>query len=193
MNFDYIDTDYDMLEGHQERELLFTNLIDKSLREVIEYADTGEGRSDALIITDGHGIILHSNKAWEDLCGFTNDEIQGHSNRFLQGPLSDAKEITEFAASVESGLPTRGKLLNYRKSGDAFMNELSVIPMYDWMYGKDDKSEAIVARDSVYQQTLTPSHFISLLKKTRNRADLPGLTDEERKIRDEHLGHKGPT
>ena len=107
MNLNYLETDNDMLEAHQESELMFTHLIEKSLKQVIEYSDNGRGQNDALIITDGQGVILHTNKAWSRLCGWDNEEIQGRSSEFLQGPLTNKESILEFNASIETGLPTK--------------------------------------------------------------------------------------
>ena len=77
MNLNYLDTNHDMLEAHMESEILFSDLIQKNLEQVIDYADNGFGKRDALIITDGQGVIVHTNEAWSDLCGFTKDDVIG--------------------------------------------------------------------------------------------------------------------
>ena len=77
MNLNYLDTNHDMLEAHMESEILFSELIQKNLEQVIDYADHGFGKRDARIITDGQGVIIHTNDAWSTLCGFTKDEVLG--------------------------------------------------------------------------------------------------------------------
>ena len=75
------------------------------------------------------------------------------------------------------------------------MNELAVIPLYDWLY--DDKHAFNEVNGSasssppdtndlnqIYHDCLQPSHFVALLKKTPNRPDLKPLTAEEILIRD---------
>lgn len=107
--------------------------------------------------------------------------ITGKTNKFLQGPLTNISDLHEFDANIATGLPTRGKILNYRKSGIAFMNEIAVIPVYDWLYSKEGGVNSFA---NVHLEEMSPSHFIALLRKTRNRHDIPRLTEEEIKNRD---------
>lgn len=126
--------------------------MDRGLTEIIEYSDSGLGKRDALIITDGRGYIVHSNLAWEKLCGFSINEIKGKTNRFLQGPLTDEEEIADLNRELQSGLAKKTSVINYRKSGRAFENNITIVPVYSWL--RDDN---IDAADSDNDTTITTS------------------------------------
>lgn len=126
---------------HHDDSSSFYDLIDKGLTEIIEYSNTGHGQKDALIITDGRGYIVHSNQAWENLCGFHIDEIQGKTNEFLQGPLTSPTAITSLNQEVQSGLPVQTQLINYRKSGAAFENKITIIPVYSWLSEQEGENK----------------------------------------------------
>ena len=194
LNLDYTETAADDVHGINENELdsaisgdNFYELIESGLKEVIEYADTGEGKREALIITNGEGIILHSNKAWEALCGFSNDQIKGLDNGFLQGPLSDKKAISELNDKIQTGLPAKASIMNYRLSGVPFLNNFTIVPIYDWLHGdkQSDHSQTSKCNKGTGQvnRSLTPDHFVARLDVTANIPDLPGLTELEKKNR----------
>jgi hypothetical protein len=145
--------------------------------------------------------------------------VVGNTNQFLQGPSTNRDDIIEFNASLATGLPTKTKILNYRKSGDAFINDLSVVPLYDWLYKNNHQqpsNENLVNIDimsgqdintttptvnndadddddimsTIQRQEIHPSHFVALLKKTRNRKDIAPLTAEEIRIRDASMSER---
>ena len=116
--------------GNDDSISSFYDLMDKGLTDIIEYSDAGKGSNDALIVTDGNGVIVHSNRAWEQLCGFHIDEIRGKTNKFLQGPLTCDAKIAALNQSLQSGLAAKTSVINYRKNGNAFDNKLTIIPVY---------------------------------------------------------------
>lgn len=195
LNLDYTETAADDVHGINENELdtvssneNFYDLIECGLQDVMTYADEGNGKKEALLVTDGKGLILHSNKAWESLCGFTNDDIKGLSNSFLQGPLTDKKDIRELNDKIQTGLPASANVINYRKNGAAFVNNFVIVPIYDWLNGggESDYSHGAKASKGTTREnskTLSPDHFVVRLDKTKDRHDLPPLTVEELKNR----------
>lgn len=179
LNLDYTDTAADDVHRINEKELdsncgadSFYDLIESGLKEVIDYSNTGNGQKEALIITDGKGIILHSNHAWTALCGFTKDDIIGKDNSFLQGPLSDKKAIRELNDKIQTGLPAKSEIINYRKSGAAFMNRFTVVPIYDWLNKGNDSDQSNI-------NALVPDHFVARLDITSDLIHLQPLTSEQ--------------
>ncbi len=119
----------------------FLDLIDKGLTEIIDYVDnTQEGKREALIIADGRGQILHANKAWEALVGFQLQEVTGQTSKILQGPLTSEEELQKINEKLRTGLPATTKLINYRKDGTPFENNVTIIPIFDWIHENDDYS-----------------------------------------------------
>lgn len=75
--------------------------------------------------------IVYANKAFEDMCGYQQDEIIGRNCRFLQGSDRDQPELDRIRAAVRKGEAVEVTLRNYRKSGEMFHNRLVVKPLFD--------------------------------------------------------------
>jgi PAS domain S-box-containing protein len=75
--------------------------------------------------------LVFVNPAFERATGYSREEAQGRNCRFLQGPDTDpaaVQRVRELLQEQEHGTVL---LLNYRKDGTAFWNELSLSPVYD--------------------------------------------------------------
>lgn len=87
--------------------------------------------SQGVIITDAKQKILNVNDAFLSITGYSKDEIVGRSCRFLQGPLSDGVSIKAIQDSIDGGVDYSGEIVNYRKDGQTFWNELTISPVRD--------------------------------------------------------------
>lgn len=88
----------------------------------------------AMVITNprlpDNPIVAH-NQAFRDLTGYDADEIDGRNCRFLQGPDSNPEMVKALGAAVRAERVEKVELLNYRKDGSAFWNNVHVSPIYD--------------------------------------------------------------
>ncbi|MFB2582422.1 EAL domain-containing protein [Herbiconiux sp. P15] len=84
-----------------------------------------------VIITDISQTILFANEAVQDLTGYTEVEMLGRNCRFLQGQDTDPVTVAEIRTALVDGATFRGVLLNYRKDGSTFWNDLTVTPLRD--------------------------------------------------------------
>jgi len=75
--------------------------------------------------------IVHVNQAWTQLCGYSKEEAQGLTCKILQGPRTSIDTLRALHASLDVQRPVKVRLVNYTKSGEMFVNELSVSPLYD--------------------------------------------------------------
>ena len=48
------------------------------------------------------------------------------------------KAVRELSDKLQTGLPAHTTILNYREDGTPFLNEFTIIPIYDWLNGKRD-------------------------------------------------------
>ena len=87
--------------------------------------------SEAVVITDPNGWVLSTNRAHEAITGYACADMVGRNCRVLQGPLTDADTVTQIRRAVATGGSFQGELLNYRKDGSSFWNELSIAPVLD--------------------------------------------------------------
>ena len=88
----------------------------------------------SIVVTDPHlpdnPIVFH-NPAFELISGYTAQEIDGHNCRFLQGPDTDPETVAALRQTIAEGRSGQFLILNYRKDGTPFWNEVSVSPVYD--------------------------------------------------------------
>jgi PAS domain S-box-containing protein len=75
--------------------------------------------------------IVYANKAFEDMCGYPQQEIVGRNCRFLQGADRDQPDLQRLRAAIKRSEPIEVTLRNYRKSGELFHNRLVVKPLMD--------------------------------------------------------------
>lgn len=97
-------------------------LRDEALSAVVE----------GIAITDARlpdNPVIHVNPGFARLTGYTTAETLGRNCRFLQGPDTDPELILRVRAAVERGEPFQGEVLNYRKDGTPFWNQMSIAPI----------------------------------------------------------------
>jgi two-component system, chemotaxis family, CheB/CheR fusion protein len=87
-----------------------------------------------IIITDPRlegNPITYANQGFVNLTGYDRDEILGRNCKFLQGKDTDPKAVQKIREALGRGDSIRTTLLNYRKNGEAFWNDLQISPVHD--------------------------------------------------------------
>ncbi|MDF1584088.1 MAG: diguanylate cyclase [Methyloprofundus sp.] len=91
--------------------------------------------NDAIVITEAEPFnlpgprILWANKVFYDLTGYTPEELIGQTPRILQGPLSDRATLDKIRSALKAWQPIRAEILNYRKDGSVYWNEVQIVPI----------------------------------------------------------------
>lgn len=75
--------------------------------------------------------LVWVNPAFTRLTGYELDEVLGRNCRFLQGPNTDPASISRIRAALDDERPVTEVLLNYRRDGTAFWNQVSISPVLD--------------------------------------------------------------
>ncbi|MCQ8277412.1 PAS domain-containing protein [Acetobacteraceae bacterium KSS8] len=75
--------------------------------------------------------IVFCNQAFEELTGYTAAEVVGRNCRFLQGAGTDRAAVSSIGPRLRAGQDVRIEVMNYRKDGSAFWNELSISEIRD--------------------------------------------------------------
>ncbi|WP_336921746.1 SpoIIE family protein phosphatase [Aquipuribacter sp. SD81] len=75
--------------------------------------------------------LVWVNPAFARTTGYDADDVLGLNCRFLQGPDTDREAVGRIRSALEAGEPIVETLLNYRKDGTAFWNQVSISPVLD--------------------------------------------------------------
>ncbi len=82
-------------------------------------------------ITSPEGRFLSINNAFAWITGYEKSEMVGRTYDFLHGPLTEPSALAAIRRSFENGGRFFGELINYRKDGTTFWNELTLLPVTD--------------------------------------------------------------
>lgn len=93
-----------------------------------------ESTSEGVVISDctEAGMpVIYVNRAFTTITGYSSDEVLGRNCRFLQGSETDPAARQAIRHAIVHQHPCKVEILNYRKDGRAFWNELSITPVRD--------------------------------------------------------------
>ena len=120
-----------------------------------------DASQDGIVVAEQEGednILIYVNKSFENLTGYSRDDILYQDCRFLQAGDRDQIGLQLIREAIASGLPTRQILRNYRKDGSHFWNELSITPVFNeadqltyFIGGQKDVSAQVKAQQKVEQ------------------------------------------
>jgi PAS domain S-box-containing protein len=75
--------------------------------------------------------LVWVNPSFSRITGYDSDEVVGRNCRFLQGPATDPVAVAAIRAALDERRAVTTTLLNHRKDGTAFWNQLSISPVFD--------------------------------------------------------------
>ncbi|MGE3315025.1 MAG: PAS domain S-box protein [Planctomycetaceae bacterium] len=75
--------------------------------------------------------VIFCSPSFQKMTGYSCEEILGRNCRFLQGPLTDPQAVQALHNAVRNERPCTVEILNYRKDGTTFWNEVSISPVRD--------------------------------------------------------------
>ena len=75
--------------------------------------------------------VIDVNSAFCEITGYSSDDVLGKNCRFLLGPGTDLDTVKTIRLALAEGRAVTSTLLNYRKDGTPFWNELHLSPVRD--------------------------------------------------------------
>lgn len=120
-----------------------------------------DASNDGIVIAEQEGpdnILIYANPAFERMTGYNSDEILYRDCRFLQNGQGDEQARYQLREAIEEGRPARQVMLNFRKDGSAFWNELSITPVFHEGDGRryfigiqKDVTDQVAAQERIMQ------------------------------------------
>lgn len=90
--------------------------------------------SNGIMISDArlpNNPVIYANAAFEQMTGYDATEVIGNNCIFLHGKDTEPAALDQVRSSVKAGKSCKVVLLNYRKDGTSFWNELSISPIHN--------------------------------------------------------------
>jgi PAS domain S-box-containing protein len=87
--------------------------------------------SEAVVVTDLQGMILHVNPAYETLTGYAADELMGKSAGIVKGGTHDERFYDVLWDTLRAGKIWRGNFINRNKSGSVYTERAIITPVKD--------------------------------------------------------------
>lgn len=85
--------------------------------------------SQGVLICDENRLITYANAAFTAITGYTRAELLGRSCSILQGAETDPAIVQKIRDALNAAQPFEGEILNFRKDGAKFWNELTITPI----------------------------------------------------------------
>lgn len=121
--------------------------------------------SQGVVISNADHLIISTNKAFADITQYPMMEILNVNCKFLQGIDTDPQTLREMHNAVHAGKEFFGEVLNYKKDGTPFWNELSISPI------KNDHGEVThfvgITRDITQNKKLQTELLLQLSETER--------------------------
>jgi diguanylate cyclase (GGDEF)-like protein/PAS domain S-box-containing protein len=101
--------------------------------------------------------IIYANETFSTLTGYSQAEIIGQNPRILQGPHTDLATLARIRKGLAAWQPVREEVLNYKKNGETFWQELNIFPLPNeagqfthWVSIQRDITERKIAEQQIY-------------------------------------------
>ena len=88
-----------------------------------------ESAANGIVITDEQGTIVWVNRAVTDMTGYSKQELLGKNPRVLKSGDQPEDYYADLWATVSSGKVWRGDIVNRRKDGTTYTEEMTITPV----------------------------------------------------------------
>jgi diguanylate cyclase (GGDEF)-like protein/PAS domain S-box-containing protein len=88
-----------------------------------------EAAANAIVITDSHGAILWSNPAFTTMTGYSKEEVLGKNPHMLKSGKHPESYYANLWSTISSGKVWQGEIVNRRKDGTTYTEEMSITPL----------------------------------------------------------------
>jgi PAS domain S-box-containing protein len=109
--------------------------------------------------------IVYANPAFLRLTGYDLTEVLGRNCRFLQGKDSDPAAVFQLRQALAEARPVLLRLVNYRRDGKRFENELHIMPVL----GEDGRPTLFVGIQNDVSARLRAEREVERARKEARR------------------------
>ena len=137
-----------------------------------------DAAANAIMITGREGNVIWVNPAFEDLTGYSADEVQGKNPKIWRSGLHDYEFYRSFWETILSGMVWQGEMVNRRKGGSLYTENQTVAPVLD---AKGDITHFIAIKEDVTPRKQSEETLRQRLKELTVLKDvaLAGVTETD--------------
>lgn len=107
-----------------------TLVAGETLMDLAAYAAILDAIAEGVVIFGRDRKIIYCNQPFMDMSGYDRSDMAGALCGIMQGPDTDPDTIRAIDEALTTGAPFSGEILNYRKSGEPFWNQLRFTPQH---------------------------------------------------------------
>jgi PAS domain S-box-containing protein len=147
---------------HSDDDWELTALLEYEPGQGDPFAAAMRGTHMPMVITDTKQpdhLLVFANDAFLSMTGYRRDELTGRDCRLLQGPLSDTVAVKKISVALSAGRPVDVDMVNYRKDGSTFWNDIRIAPVHDaggkirfWVASMLDVTERVDSKQRLSEQ-----------------------------------------
>jgi PAS domain S-box-containing protein len=138
-----------------------------------------EAAANPIIISRRDGTIIWVNRAFEELSGYAREEALGQSTRLLKAGQQSPSFYKNMWETILSGQRWRGELVNRRKDGSFYEEEMTITPVKD---AAGDVHHFIAIKLDITERKRAEERICRLAQAVENSAELIALADPEGRI-----------
>ncbi len=134
-------------------------------------------------ITDTRGRILSVNSRFEQISGYTREELIGQDHRMLRSKQHDGKFFRQMYRTIASGHVWHGEICNRRRDGSLYWVDTTIVPHIS----ESGKVTSYVAiRFDITARKQAENHLKSSRQKLQNAVNTDFLTKISNRL---HFSH----
>jgi two-component system cell cycle sensor histidine kinase/response regulator CckA len=138
-----------------------------------------EATANAVMITNLTGTVIWVNSAFEQLTGYRHSEIVGQSTRVLKSGQNSQALYEEMWRTILGGGIWRGELINRRKDGSVYDEEMTIAPVQD---RKGEITHYIAIKLDISERRRAEEQHYMLAQAVESSSELIAMTDSELRI-----------
>jgi two-component system, cell cycle sensor histidine kinase and response regulator CckA len=135
-----------------------------------------EATANAVVITDQTGTVIWVNSAFEKLTGYTPTEIVGQSTRVLKSGQNARVVYEEMWRTILRGNVWRGELINRRKDGSLYDEEMTITPVRN---AGGEVTHYIAIKLDVTERKKSDDHQYRLTQAIESSSELVVMTNSD--------------
>lgn len=121
-----VGVNYDLTERYQAEQKLKASMHENAL-----LATLTREMNDGVVVTDTNHCITWVNPSFEQISGYSLDEIKGkRPDELLHGPLTNPATRQRINRGIETGTGYNEELLNYHRNGTPYWIRINCQPLY---------------------------------------------------------------